>query len=178
MLGLGLLGIHELGPGLVRWWGIDLLWATVGGAAIGAALGAAAGRLVVYLRSRHAEAIGLDEFLALGLVGMAYGLAQISLASGFLAVFAAGLALQRVRQLPRSDHGSALDVHSDHASDMRDSVQAFNEQLEKLAELALVLMVGAMLAYARPLPALWWFVPLVWWCCDRWPPSRRSPARD
>ena len=44
---------------------------------------------------------------------------------------------------------------------MRDSVQAFNEQLEKLAELALVLMVGAMLAYAPPLPAVWWFVPLM-----------------
>jgi NhaP-type Na+/H+ or K+/H+ antiporter len=162
MLGLGLLGIHTLGPGLVRWWSIDLLWATVGGAALGAGLGAAAGRLVVYLRSRHGEAIGLDEFLALGLVGMAYGLAQISLASGFLAVFAAGLALQRVRQLPRLDSVvSALDVDSDHASDMRDSVQAFNEQLEKLAELALVLMLGAMLAYAKPLPALWWFVPVV-----------------
>ena len=44
---------------------------------------------------------------------------------------------------------------------MRDSVQAFNEQLEKLAELALVLVVGAMLAYTRPLPAVWWFVPLM-----------------
>lgn len=44
---------------------------------------------------------------------------------------------------------------------MRDSVQAFNEQLEKLAELALVLVLGAMLAYARPLAGMWWFVPLV-----------------
>jgi NhaP-type Na+/H+ or K+/H+ antiporter len=44
---------------------------------------------------------------------------------------------------------------------MRDSVQGFNEQLEKLAELALVLVVGAMLAYAPPLPATWWFVPLL-----------------
>jgi NhaP-type Na+/H+ or K+/H+ antiporter len=44
---------------------------------------------------------------------------------------------------------------------MRESVQGFNEQLEKLAELALVLMVGAMLAYAPPLPVVWWFVPLL-----------------
>jgi NhaP-type Na+/H+ or K+/H+ antiporter len=169
MLGLGLLGLHDLGPGLVRWWSVDLLWATAGGIAIGAALGAAAGRLVVYLRSRHGEAIGLDEFLALGLVGMAYGLAQISLASGFLAVFAAGMALQRVRERPQSDAAPAAaapahavgDSGSDHASDMRDSVQAFNEQLEKLAELALVLVLGAMLAYARPVASVWWFVPLV-----------------
>ncbi len=44
---------------------------------------------------------------------------------------------------------------------MRGSVHGFNEQLEKLAELALVLVVGAMLAYAPPLPAAWWFVPLM-----------------
>jgi sodium/hydrogen antiporter len=80
MLGLGLLGLHDLGPGLAVWWSIDLLWATLGGVAIGAALGAASGRLVVHLRIRHGEAVGLDEFLGLGLVAMAYGLAQVSLA--------------------------------------------------------------------------------------------------
>jgi NhaP-type Na+/H+ or K+/H+ antiporter len=175
MLGLGLLGLHELGPGLARWYGIDLLWATLGGVAIGWALGTATGRLVVYLRSRHDEAVGLDEFLGLGLVCLAYGIALLCLASGFLAVFAAGLALQRVRERPRADteplaatsdlEGHAyetLATHSHHASaTMRDSVQGFNEQLEKLAELALVLVVGAMLAYAPPLPAVWWFVPLL-----------------
>ena len=175
MLGLGLMGLHELGPDLVRWWSIDLLWATVGGVAMGGALGAATGRLVVYLRSRHDEAVGLDEFLGLGLVGMAYGIAQLSLASGFLAVFAAGLALQRVREHPRRNTrplaaaaGSEghsyekLATHSHHASaTMRDSVQGFNKQIEKLAELALVLVVGAMLAYAKPLPAALWFVPVL-----------------
>lgn len=174
MLGIGLLGLHDLGSGLVRWWSIDLLWATAGGVAIGGALGAATGRLVVHLRSRHQEAVGLDEFLGIGLVGMAYGVAQICMSSGFLAVFAAGLALQRVRERPRPDtqplHTAAgleghsydtLATHSHHASaTMRDSVQVFNEQLERLAELALVLVVGAMLAYAQPLPATWWFVPL------------------
>jgi len=175
LLGLGLLGIHEMGPGLVRWWSIDLVWATIGGIAIGGALGAGIGWLVVYLRSRHDEAVGLDQFLGLGLVAMAYGVAQLALASGFLAVFAAGLALQRVRERPRSRTrtpaaaaNSERHSHetpatpSQHASAaMRDSVQIFNEQLERLAELALVLMVGAMLAYAKPLPAVWWFVPLL-----------------
>jgi NhaP-type Na+/H+ or K+/H+ antiporter len=175
LLGFGLLGIHELGPGLVRWWGVDLVWATLGGLGIGGLLGAATGRLVVYLRSRHDEAVGLDEFLGLGLVAMAYGIAQLALASGFLAVFAAGLALQRVRERPRShtrplaaaasSEGhpyETLATHSHHASaTMRDSVQGFNEQLERLAEMAVVLMVGAMLAYAKPLPAVWWFVPLL-----------------
>lgn len=175
LLGFGLLGIHELGPGLSRWWSVDLACATLGGLGIGGVLGAATGRLVVHLRSRHDEAVGLDEFLGLGLVAMAYGIAQLALASGFLAVFAAGLALQRVRERPRSHtrplaaaassegHSyETLATHSHHASaTMRDSVQGFNEQLERLAEMTLVLMVGAMLAYARPLPAVWWFVPLL-----------------
>jgi NhaP-type Na+/H+ or K+/H+ antiporter len=44
---------------------------------------------------------------------------------------------------------------------MRDSVQLFNGQLEKLVELALVMLVGAMLADAAPPPSVWWFVPLL-----------------
>ncbi len=175
MLGLGLLGMRELGPGLMRWWSVDLLWGTLAGLAIGWALGTATGRLVIYLRSRRHEAVGMDEFLGLGLIGMAFGAAQISAASGYLAVFAAGLALRRVRLEPTSDtqplpaatraDGHTYDTlakHPHHASaTMRDNVQGFNKQLESLAELALVLVVGAMLAYAKPLPAVWWFVPLL-----------------
>ena len=170
MLGLGLLGLQDLGPGLAKWWGIHLLWAMFGGLGIGAVLGAAVGRLVVHLRTRYGQAVGLDVFLGLGLIGMAYGVAHISLASGFLAVFAAGLALQRIRE--RSPHdpaspsagtvaGGDSSEFARHAGHMQDAVQAFNEQLEKVAELALVLLVGAMLAYAPPLPAVWWFVPLL-----------------
>ena len=159
---------------MVRWWSIDLLWATIGGIAIGGAPGAAIGRLVVYLRSRHDEAVGLDEFPdSIGRHGLRDRSART--ASGFRAVFAARLALQRVREQPRSNtrplaaaassegHSyETLATHSHHASaTMRDSVRGFNDQLERLAELALVLMVGAMLAYAKPLPAVWWFVPLL-----------------
>ena len=96
MLGLGLLGLHDLGAEGWRWFAIDVLWATAGGLGIGGALGALIGRLVVYLRSRHQESVGLDEFLALGLIALTYGRAVLSHAYGFLAVFAAGLALRRV----------------------------------------------------------------------------------
>ncbi len=175
VLGLGLLGLHELGPNAWRWWTLDVLWSTAGGLLIGWALGTATGRLVVHLRSRHAMAVGLDEFLGLGLVALAYGAAQMALASSFLAVFAAGLALQHLRERPEPDtvplpsaagsHGhpyEALATHSHHASTtLRQSVQSFNGQLEQFAELALVLLVGAMLAYAKPLPAVGWFVPLL-----------------
>jgi NhaP-type Na+/H+ or K+/H+ antiporter len=179
MLGLGLMGLHELGAGGWHWWAVDVLWATVGGLCIGAALGSLIGWLVVRLRTRHRTAVGLDEFLSLGVVGLAYGAAQLCLASGFLAVFAAGLALQRGKEQPLEQsrvEAKLLDAaadksaqkaedratHSHHASSvMTQSVQDFNEQLEKVAELAIVLVVGAMLPYAAESLSLWWFVPLL-----------------
>lgn len=175
LLGLGLMDLHELGPGSWRWWVMDLLWATSGGLVIGAVLGSLIGKLVVHLRTRHRSAVGLDEFLALGLVAVSYGAAQLCQASGFLAVFAAGLALQRVHERPLSgtaaheptpdQHGQERDswaTHSHHASSaMTRAVRGFNEQLEKLAELAIVLVVGAMLPYAAASMTLWWFIPLL-----------------
>ena len=61
MLGLGLLGLHDLGAGGWHWLVIDVLWAIAGGLLIGGTLGALIGKLVVYLRSRHQESVGLDE---------------------------------------------------------------------------------------------------------------------
>jgi NhaP-type Na+/H+ or K+/H+ antiporter len=78
-------------------WSLLLGWAGFGGLLIGASTGALAGNLIVYLRTRHHHAVGMDEFLTLGVVAVSYGSAQLCLASGFLAVFAAGLALRRVR---------------------------------------------------------------------------------
>lgn len=160
MLGLGLLGLHELGPWGWRWWVVDVLWAFGGGLGIGAVLGALIGKLVVYLRSQHQESVGLDEFLALGLIALAYGVALLCHASGFIAVLAAGLALQRV-QVPGASPAAALDAASppvelqraqatdpEHAGAfMMQAVRGFNEQLERIGEVVVVLVVGAMLAY-------------------------------
>ncbi|MBN8451062.1 MAG: cation:proton antiporter [Candidatus Accumulibacter sp.] len=164
-LGLGLLGLHDLGVAGWRWFAIDVLWGLAGGLGIGALLGTMIGKLVLYLRTHHQEAVGLDEFLALGLVALAYGVAQLAHTLGFLAVFAAGLALQRVREDSGSP-GAAKEgpaglqgktAHLAVATDpglagayMRQAVRGFNEQLERIAELVIVLVVGAMLPYARP----------------------------
>jgi sodium/hydrogen antiporter len=164
MLGLGLLGLHDLGTGGWRWLAVDVVWATAGGLLIGGALGALIGRLVVYLRSRHGESVGLDEFLALGLIALAYGVAVLGHTYGFLAVFAAGLALQRVKEGSDPAHRSASGAtghpirrtadepaaHVKHASaDMMHAVRGFNEQMERIGELAVVHVVGAMLPFAQ-----------------------------
>ena len=175
LLGLGLLGLHNLGVGGWRWVLIDVLWAISAGLLIGALLGKLIGKLVVYLRSQHKESIGLDEFLALGLIGLSYGAATLLHASGFLAVFAAGLALQRVKE-PQLTEGKTMEVtlvldnseaqvaaatDPEHASAyMMQAVRGFNEQLERIGEVAVVLVMGAMLAFTNLTPSIIVFVVL------------------
>jgi sodium/hydrogen antiporter len=164
MLGLGLLGLRDLGDGYWRWLTVDLLWAVTGGLAIGALCGYAIGKLVLYLRTRHKEAVGLDEFLMLGLIGVAYGGAQLASTYGFLSVFAAGLALQRSqRQLASQESVAVTDANTEKAlagsrkeriatdpqlagAYMTQAVRGFNEQLERIVEVAVVVIVGAMLS--------------------------------
>src|SRR5436190_7704415 len=98
LLGLGLLGLHDLGNSLWRWLAIAVLWGVAVGIGVGALLGTLVGRFVLYLRRTHKEAVCLDNVLALGLIGMAYGLASLAHGYGFLAVFAAGVALRRIEQ--------------------------------------------------------------------------------
>ncbi|MBC5784183.1 sodium:proton antiporter [Ramlibacter sp. USB13] len=179
MLGLGLLGLHDLGAGGWKWLAVDVVWATAAGLACGWVLGLAVGRLVLYLRREHKEAVGLDDFLALGLIGLAYGTALELHAYGFLAVFAAGVALRRLEQrqsggdaslakveeaLVDADRTLAHQVAVDprHApAFMARAVLAFNEQAERIGEVAVVITIGALLWAVAWESAAWWFVPLL-----------------
>ncbi len=158
MLGLGLIGTHELGAYGWRWLLIDLAWAVVAGLGVGTLCGAGIGKLVLYLRRVHREAVGLDEFLALGLIALSYGIALLFNGYGFLAVFAAGLSVRRIERqhsdvAPPADVSEAARSTEEQATDpgtapayMARAVLSFNEQLERLGELAVVLILGAMLA--------------------------------
>ncbi|NNU43732.1 cation:proton antiporter [Ramlibacter montanisoli] len=179
MLGMGLLGLHELGEFGWRWLAVDVLWATAAGLGTGWILGICIGRLVLHLRRQHKEAVGLDDFLALGLIGLSYGCAILLHAYGFLAVFAAGVALRRLEQrqgggdvsvapvqqaLIDPDRSIAENVAVDpqHApAFMAQAVLGFNEQVERIGEVAIVIAIGALL-WAVPWQAsAWWFVPLL-----------------
>ncbi|HXI18009.1 MAG TPA: cation:proton antiporter [Chloroflexota bacterium] len=159
MLGLGLLGLHDIGTAGWRWLVIDVIWATTGGLAIGWICGTLVGRIVLYLRRTHREAVGLDDFLALGLIAISYGVGLYAHTYGFLAVFAAGLALRRVEARATNDappRGIAAEAlgqdPNEIATDpekapayMAQAVLGFNEQLERIGAVAVMVLVGGML---------------------------------
>jgi sodium/hydrogen antiporter len=165
MLGLGLLGLHDIGAGGWRWVAVDVLWATTAGLVVGAWLGVVVGRLVLYLRREHAGAAGLDDFVALGLIGVSYGSAVLLHGYGFLAVFAAGVAFRQIEALQLSDPSSAdidsvtkvpLEVtkslvavagadNEDASAQVSHALLGFNEKLERVGEVAVVITVGALL---------------------------------
>lgn len=141
------------------------------GVLAGGVLGALIGKLVVYLRSRHQESLGLDEFLALGLMALAYGVAVMAEANGFLAVLAAGMALQRVKERSVASAPGrvglqpqarlleeAADDPAQASAYMMQGVRNFNEQLERIAEVTVVLVVGAMLSFISFDPGVLLFV--------------------
>jgi NhaP-type Na+/H+ or K+/H+ antiporter len=179
MLGLGLLGLHEIGRFGWRWLLVDGLWATFAGLAVGALLGLAVGKLVLYLRRQHKEAVGLDDFLAMGLIALAYGVALLLHAYGFLAVFAAGVALRHLEQSqgggkesqravdkanvdPEPSVAEAIAVDPKHApAFMAQAVLGFNQQVERIGELAVVITIGALLWSTDWRHAAWWFVPVL-----------------
>jgi NhaP-type Na+/H+ or K+/H+ antiporter len=94
-------------------------------------------------------------------------------------VFAAGVALRRLQQTQtrRTDSQQAVEkakanpdqsvadaaaVHPQHApAYMAQALLGFNEQLERIGELAIVITIGALLWAVHWTQAVWWLVPLL-----------------
>ncbi len=163
MLGLGALGLHDVGAFGWRWLAIDFGWSLAGGLLLGMALGTLVGRAVYHLRTAYNAAVGADEFVLLGLIALVYGTAQAVLASGFVAVFGAGLAFQRLSRATRLDgeasatvslrkreEHAAVATHPEFAGAyMNQAARTFSDQLERIAELLIVLLIGFVLSYLR-----------------------------
>lgn len=159
MLGLGLLGLHELGDGLSRWLLVDVAWATMGGIAIGVASGIVLAHVGWWLRRAPQRHDLLDDFVGLGLIGVVYGLSVWLQAWGFLAVFFAAVALRQteVRLAARraagnestlvgpGSEGSPAEPVDPVPPSVSRGALVFKEHLERLSELLLVLLLGGAL---------------------------------
>ena len=154
MLGLGLLGLHDLdlnGSTGLGWLLRDVLWATVASVAIGVVAGVVLARLVWRLRRAPHQHELMDDFLGLGLIGLVYGLTVAVSAYGFLAVFFAAVALRQTelklasKVLPTEVLAKVVTPEPLPLPTVSEGSLVFKEHLERLSELMLILMVGGSL---------------------------------
>lgn len=159
VLGLGLLGLHDIGEFGLRWLLLDVVWATAGGITIGVIAGVALARLGGRLRAAPYHHVLMDDFLGLGLIGLVYGVSVLTHTWGFLAVFFAAVALRQAElKLAREQRQMEPPAPADTASGSQQPQSAmlqqstvsagslvFKEHLERLSELLLVLLVGGSL---------------------------------
>jgi len=146
---LGLFIADEGGTGWVaEWLAADVLYAIVVGLALGAAGGYVTAAGLRRLRERELLLPQLDGWLSISAVLAVYGATELVGGYGFLAAFAGGLAFRRYER----DH--------EHHGRVHDGA----ETVEKISELALVLLLGSMVTtagLANPGIAGWLLVPLL-----------------
>lgn len=161
VLGLGLLGVEAFDGPWWRWALVDVAWATLGGLAIGIALGRVTARQVWRFRQAGGGHEVLDDLVGLGLIAVVYGVSLWAHTWGFLAVFAAAVALrQEELALARRAGVPAEQLNADvdepvepppdapNVSIVSAEALVFKEHLERLSELLLVLLLGSMLTAA------------------------------
>jgi sodium/hydrogen antiporter len=108
----------------------------------------------------------MEEFFDIGLIALAYGATELIHGIGFLAVFAAGLAMRRIELTNSGQQGVEQDqykaiaviapagaveelaTHPAKASAyMTETVLGFNQQLENFAEFLMVILTGVLLSH-------------------------------
>jgi NhaP-type Na+/H+ or K+/H+ antiporter len=146
------LGIFMLGEGgsawVLEWVLADVVFSIAVGVALGVAAGRGADRLVSGLHDRGWLRERYDAWLAIAAVLAVYGVTELAGGYGFVAAFVGGLAFRR-REHRLTYHGR---VHTGA------------DTAEKLAELAVVLLLGSTVTTAglgEPGLAGWLLVPVL-----------------
>ena len=112
-----------------KWLGVDLIWAI----AMGVIMGIVVTKIVVLIdkriqKIRPSDAL-MEDFVALGIILLAYSLTEQVNGYGFLAVFVAGIVAQRSYRNPEK----------------KSSQLEFTETIEKLLEIGTILLLGSLL---------------------------------
>ena len=146
---LGLFIAAEGGTGWVgEWLAADVLYGVGAGLAIGAAVGYGLAKLAVELRDRRLLASAFDGWLAIPSVLAIYAVTEIAGAYGFIAAFAGGVAFRRY----------------EHTHEYNRRVHDGADVVEKIGELAVILLLGTMLSLeglGAPGLSGWLLVPVL-----------------
>jgi NhaP-type Na+/H+ or K+/H+ antiporter len=143
MLALGWLGLRPLGEWGSEWLLRDLLWLIGGGALIGWAVGRGVGWAIERQIARG-HGLAWDELLFIGVVALGYGVANLLAASAFVAVFVAGVVLFVER--PRA---AGEESAPSQDSTLSRRLQDFGARVERLVEVAMVLVIGASMVWVQ-----------------------------
>lgn len=113
-----------------KWVGIDLIWAIAAGIVMGILIAKAVVWLDRTLQKRRKADELLEDFVALTIILLTYSLTELVNGYGFLAVFVAGLVVQR----------SYFGEHEKRIEQLE-----FTEQIEKLLEVTAIVILGTIL---------------------------------
>jgi sodium/hydrogen antiporter len=113
-----------------KWVAIDLVWAIVAGIVMGIVVAKAIVWLDRTLQKRRRVDNIMEDFVAIGIILLAYSLTELVNGYGFLAVFVAGLVVQRDRHISQEKRLERLE---------------FTEQIEKLLEVTAIVILGTVL---------------------------------
>jgi NhaP-type Na+/H+ or K+/H+ antiporter len=142
-LGLGLLGLRDLGEWGWRWLAFDVVTGMAGGAVIGALTGYVAAR---WIRRPGKTEHAYDECFLLGVIAVSYAGAMLVHTAGFISVFAAGVAMRATekRHVARQKNSGAAQEKKRVRA-----VLAFNEELERILTVGVAALIGVLLASVR-----------------------------
>lgn len=129
------LGVALLDPGaggLARWLALDVGYSLAAAVVVGAVIGRAMAHVAMRSRDRSLLPEHLDPFIGIGAAFLLYGAAQSVAANGFLAVFVGALAFRRLERRHQLNRGIFDGL----------------EHTERLAELAVIVLLGTTISLA------------------------------
>lgn len=113
-----------------QWVAIDLIWAIASGIIMGIVVAKAVVWLDRTLQKRRQADDLMEDFVALAIILLTYALTELVNGYGFLAVFVAGLIVQRSYYCQQNKRLAQLE---------------FTEQIEKLLEITAIVILGTIL---------------------------------
>jgi sodium/hydrogen antiporter len=150
LLVLGLMGLNDSDSAALGSTSLVALWAAVGGLAAGSLIGAGMARWITLLDPER-QADFLEEAMVFATAALAYGAALAIHTDGFLAVFAAGVALSHGGRVRRPLRNRPLMPR----------VLKIASRIERCVWLAIIVLLGALVTNIELKPRMLVFAALL-----------------